>query len=275
MQNFVLESKGYVEILKKAITKHSQVRGFKKQLAKAAGCHPSFLSQALAGKVHLTPDHAFGIQSDLEFAPLEGQYFLNLVEIARSAHKDRRSYLMSQNREIKKASMRVEERLGRTTVKAKNESSSAKSLTKYYSSWYYPAVHLACSIPGFQSCSDISSRLHLDETKTLGILKELEEMQMVERDPQTENWVPLITDQFVKKGSLENNQHQKNLRLRLSSDAPGLEKEVFYGGIYSIDQKTAKKIKALLLDSIVKARNLAAEAPETDLYGIHVDFYRF
>ena len=57
----VFEFLDYRKFLTAVIEKQSRTKGFRALLASGAGCQRTYLSMALHGKVHLTPEHALGI----------------------------------------------------------------------------------------------------------------------------------------------------------------------------------------------------------------------
>src|SRR6185312_140032 len=62
------------------------------QLAEAAGCQRSFLSQVLASQAHLNADHAIGLATYWNLPEIEKDFFLNLVSFARASSKTLKEY---------------------------------------------------------------------------------------------------------------------------------------------------------------------------------------
>ena len=58
--------------------------GYQRQLSEAAGCHTSYLSQVLADKAQLTPDHAAGLAVFWQWNETASEYFLTMVQLERA-----------------------------------------------------------------------------------------------------------------------------------------------------------------------------------------------
>lgn len=97
-----------IQVIREFLKENSGIRSVKSKLAEAAGCQLSYLSQALAGKVFLTPDHAFGISKFLRLNEVEAEYFMLLVQVKRAGAREHRSYLQSKLAEIRKTKFKVE-----------------------------------------------------------------------------------------------------------------------------------------------------------------------
>lgn len=260
----------YLDFTLAKIEDNRGISGYKSRLAAAAGCHPSYLSQVLNGKVHLTTDQAFGLQLFWELPLGEGQYFLNLVEIARSANQQRIQFLKRQNSELLEELHSIASNLGK-----EEEASKTPDWALYYSSWHYSAIHMAATIKQYNTPIAIANYLSLSESKVEEALLQLQEMGMVAKSAKTGKWFATVQDQFVSKESIDNRHHQKNLRTRLIASPDKDKMNIHYGGIYSIDPKTAMKIESLLRESILKLRELGKTADSECLYGVHVDLYEF
>src|SRR5436309_16129314 len=66
------------------IEQNKDLRGYQSQLARAAGCQRSFLSQVLNGKFDLSREHAAELSRFWGLDPLETEYFIGLVDLARA-----------------------------------------------------------------------------------------------------------------------------------------------------------------------------------------------
>ena len=106
-------------------------RGLIRELADVSGCQRSYFSQVLGSHVQLTNDHAYGLCAFWKWGEIEREYFLALVEFARSASKTYRSYLEERMRELKSEN----ENLTRLVSHAQPPASEIESI--YYSSWHW------------------------------------------------------------------------------------------------------------------------------------------
>src|ERR1700722_8117600 len=97
----LFENTDYKDVLHTQIAANRDRRGYRSELAQAAGCQLSFLSQALHSHVHLTPDHAAGLATFWGFDHDERDYFLELVNLARAGSQVLKKILLKRLEEIK------------------------------------------------------------------------------------------------------------------------------------------------------------------------------
>src|SRR5262249_55560726 len=79
-----------------ALCDQPEAKGMRKQLATVAGCQPSYLSQALHGRVHLTEDHLAGIAEFLQLKADEAEFLLLLLREERAGTSVLRRMLAAQ-----------------------------------------------------------------------------------------------------------------------------------------------------------------------------------
>ena len=72
----IYEFEDYRQFIRHQLEANKQQRGYQSVLAKAAGCQPSFFSQAVRGQVQLTPDHAVGLADFWQLDSHQTDYFL-------------------------------------------------------------------------------------------------------------------------------------------------------------------------------------------------------
>ena len=99
----VYEASAYKEFLNSKIQAFRSVKGYKTQLAKAAGFSPSFLSQVIHGHIELTPEHAIRLARFWELDAFETDYFMLLVDSARAG-----SIALREHLAVKMAKFRAE-----------------------------------------------------------------------------------------------------------------------------------------------------------------------
>ena len=80
----IYEYLDYKKFLTAKIKEGSKVRGFQTRMAKTAKCQKSYLSQVLRTKYHITTDQAFRLTQFFNFSALETDYFIELVNFART-----------------------------------------------------------------------------------------------------------------------------------------------------------------------------------------------
>lgn len=217
------EFNDYRAFLKHRMNEHG--KGLMTKLAEAGGCQLSYLSQALAGRVQLTRDHAFGIASELNLENNEFEYFMTLVEEDRAASKKYRDHLKEELRKQKTKYDQLKNKVAHAEI---HETSTYE--TVYNSSWLWSAVHLLTSSKRYQTEDAIASKLSISPEMTRSILQFLEKMDFVERKGSLwlyksgaghlpkESPLHLFFNQNWKVKALENGQkpNQKNLSFCLA-----------------------------------------------------------
>ncbi|MGZ3809812.1 MAG: helix-turn-helix domain-containing protein, partial [Bacteriovorax sp.] len=132
-------------------------RGLISELAKAAGCSHSYLSQVLNGKPDLTLDQAWALTEHLSFKKDEAEYFFLLVLNERAASPTLKKNLETKLKSIKKEQFHTDRAVSATT----DEHLQASQRDRYYSNWNVGAVHILTACPSFQKIEDLSKRLNL------------------------------------------------------------------------------------------------------------------
>ena len=127
------------------------------KMSDAAGCKASYLSRVAKGDTHLTPDHAYGLCRYFNFTALETEYFLLLVDRERANSKTLRAYIERRIEEIKAKNLDIAK-----TLQRKEPASE-----RYYSAWYFAAIHILTSIADYQNVDAIAKKLMLPETLVL------------------------------------------------------------------------------------------------------------
>jgi transcriptional regulator with XRE-family HTH domain len=87
-------------------------RGTKAQLAEAAECQSTYISQVLHGKAQLSPEQAERIARYLKLGKEETNFFMLLVHKERAGSKELKNYYLTQIEERVVQRMNVVNRLG-------------------------------------------------------------------------------------------------------------------------------------------------------------------
>lgn len=253
--------------LSKRLSPPEGPRGAKARFAEHLRIKPAYLSQVLAKKVALSPEHADLANSYFNHSVEEADFFLLLVNRDRSGSQSLRRHYDRQVRSILQKRLEVTERLGR-----KGEL-SAVAQGVYYSSWIFAALHVATTIPALRTPQALRERFGLSAETVARTMKFLEENALVERRGDgfhpTQSWVrlartsPLITP-------LHTNWRQAAIR-----NIPVQEDSDFhFSGIYTLDAKTAEVIREALLTSVREQVLKIETAPEREIFALGVDFFR-
>ncbi len=157
-------------------------RGLISEIAKAAGCDRTYISQVLGGKADLLPDHVIRLSHFLLLDEPAADYLLHLLLKDRSASTEAKKKFELKLEKLRNTGLELSQQV--KSKKDSNEISTEANKTNYYSNYFFQAIHLLTSIDEFQNIGAIAGRLNISESQVFQILRELEAMGLVvkERD---------------------------------------------------------------------------------------------
>lgn len=240
-------------------------RGLISRLAEAAGCQRSYLSNVLRTHIHLVPDQVFGICRYMGLDPSETDYFLLLLEKDRAATPSYRQHLEGKTRELQKEHEDLAHRLDRKPLQ------NGADQIRYYSAWYYSAVHILVSISRFQSVVAISRALGLDPELVHEVLQELVAMGLVKRSGS--QWSFLSGDIHVPKDSPLVSLHHNNWRQRAVLRSQAKKEGVHFTMVQAVSKQVAGEIKEKVLKCIEEASAIAGPSESEELIYLGIDQY--
>ncbi len=257
----------YKEVLRQKIQENEALRGYKTQLAAAAGCQKSFLSQVIHQHIHITPDHALGLALFWEFTPDQRDYFMELVQRDRAGSPALRELAEKRLQEIRRRNQDLATRF----QKEKPIEEAQQAL--YYSSWHWSAVHILLTIPNFRTASAIAKRLQLPEPFVTQCLENLERMGLIQ--PSGKSWTVTRMDIHLPQDSPLTAMNHGNWRNRAVSDSqmrtPG---NVHYTALHSLSRKDFEALQGMILGFIDQTRKVVAPSPEEELACFCLDWFR-
>ena len=186
----VFASQDYKEFLK---MKAGEARGNLTNLAKMAKCQASYLLRVIREDAHLTPDQAYRLCRHWGFEAKERDYFLTLVNYARSADPEFRTFLKS---EIERA---VAENNKLDRVVERKEVSDVQALLEYHSDWRIALVHFLTACGEFKTLKPLSERAGVSAAELEEILRLLEERRLVQS--QGKNYQFVSGSAHIPRGS--------------------------------------------------------------------------
>lgn len=257
----------YRAYIRYQIESHSGVYGYKAQLAEAAGCQRSFLSQVLSERAHLIPEHAVGLSELWELSAIESDYFMNLVLFARAGTKKLRDHLKSKIDNAKRDQENLVKRIAEKIVIP--EASAAV----FYSSWQFLAINILLTIPSYRTIPSLAHRLHLSEDVVKKTLHQLEELGLVAKSGS--QWLATNSTIHLPRDSQFNSLNHSHWRNKAVEDSFLVRPEsVHYTSVCSISLEDAKKIKDLTLQLIDESRKVVAPSKEEELFCLTVDWFK-
>jgi uncharacterized protein (TIGR02147 family) len=240
--------------------------GIRAELAKALGCQSAYISQVLRGTAHFSLEQAEALNRYLGQTKEESEFLYLLILKARAGTEALRAHFRES---IEK--MRAQRLILKNRLEARQELTE-QDRARYYSAWYFAAVHLALTIPGLNTKAALARRLGLDTKKIAEILEFLEAAGLVTQ----------AGDQF-KAGSIrihlgndspEIARHHTNWRLRAMEALDREEIQDFhYSSIVSLAKDDIKLIKEELIRAVEAAKARIKESPPEELCVLNLDFF--
>jgi uncharacterized protein (TIGR02147 family) len=262
----VFDFSDYRELLLRLLKSEGARWGAVGQIATAIGCQRSYLSKVLHGKAELTMDQAHALARYLGFGAVATEYFLGLVEKSRAASPAFRAHIDKRLAALKREHENLSEKMDRP--RAPEDFRHAI----YYSSWYYSAIHILTSVPGYQTPSSIATRLQLPLPLVQDALKQLAEMELVKKEGRDWNFAAEI---HVGAQSPLVALHHGNWRQRAVIDAAqGLDASIHFTTVQAISKADYEQIRQRLLQFIQATARLAAPSPSEELYNFSCDLFR-
>lgn len=265
----VTEFSQYKQVIADNIKQNQNLRGYSSLLAKAAGCSRSFLSQVLAPNldVDLTRDHAIGLCQFWNYDELETNYFLLLVDLARARFPRLTEFLKSQiekaKRDLKNLSRQVQ----------KEPLSSLAAETHYYSKWETAAIHILLTIPEYRHVKKISERLQMELNEVEKILKNLIELDLVERN--SSEYQPKNKDMNLSETSPLSAVNHANWRMKAVT---ALQKRgsdnLHFSSIFSMSREDLKKLREMIRKFILESRHMIINSPAEELVCLNIDCFK-
>jgi uncharacterized protein (TIGR02147 family) len=260
--NELREHKSYLGVLKSRLDAEGSRPGYKTALSAAAGFSPSFLSHVVKGKGHLAPEHAVGIAQFWNLGMDDTEYFVELVNLARATEPKMRAYVELRLEQIRKRGER------KLLKGAARPLASDWSKSVYYSSWHYSAIHIATTIPAFQTSTAIAKRLEVPVDLVERTLVELQSMNLVAhkgaRWEATEANLGAIGDHNARSygvhwgvRSLQDIQVRRDPR------------SLFRSSVYGVSRSVFKEMRQEMVQFIRKFDDLAIPSPGEELVCSH------
>lgn len=266
MVKSVFEYRDYKAFLRDRIAEKG--RGEKSRMAGVLRCHLAYVSQVLRGGAQLSPEQADLLNPFLAHSEEEADFFLLLVLYARAGTASLRKLYEGKIRRVLQERTQLENRLKNKKVLP------AESQATYYSAWYYSAIHLLISIPGFQTKEELERRLRIPMSKINQVLEFLVATGLAEQSqgrfrtgqitlhlPSDSPWVP---------------RHHASWRMQAIQSIERQEaSSMHYTSVVSMSDEDAPEVRRILVEAIESVRAIVRKSPERAAYCYSVDFFGF
>lgn len=243
-------------------------RGYKQKAAEYIGCQPSYLSQVLNGKPHLTLEQAYKLNRFFHHDTMESRYFILLIEHSRAGTKELKDFFAEQLNELKQTRFDLKKRLQDT------EQISTEAMNKYYSTWYYCAVHMALAVPEMQDVRLIAQRFHLSENTVADVIQFLESSGLIEK----KNGRYLFTKMKIHLGRDSDfiQRHHINWRSQtLQSVEKNLAHDLHFSSVFALSKSDFETVKEIFINAIEFANKVIDTSDSQEVCAIALDVFRY
>lgn len=263
----IFEYDSHFAYLQDRLKGKGEQRGIKTRFSKALQIQPSFLSQVLRRHFSLSLEQADLANQFFHHSYDEAEFFLLLVSRDRAGSVSLKKHFGQQIKRILDRPLQTVERLGRRA----EVSEEAKGV--FYSSWLYPAVHVGCTIPRLRTRDAIAEELRMPKEAVGKVLDFLEANGVLERKNDeyhpTKSWIRL------EQGSPHTVKLHTNWRLKaIQNLETQTDRDLHFSGIYSMDARTAARIKDRFLDFLKEQQKEIEPAKEEELFVLGIDFFQ-
>lgn len=255
----------YKDFIREIIKKNTEIRGYQGKLAQAAKCQKSYFSQVMSTHTNFNLDQAIGLCEFWHLGEEETEYFLELVNLARSQHP-------SMIRRIKNRLDSYREKHEQQTKKKGASEIIVNEEWRYYSQWHWSAIHILVGIPRFQKIEAIAKCLELPEGLVSETLQSLKQQGLV--DLQNGRWVIKPIHRHLASDSPLNMMNHSNWRQRAILDSQSLHSSsLHYTSVQSHSLGDGSKLKQIFLDAIGSSRNIVSKSADEEMSCLCIDFF--
>jgi uncharacterized protein (TIGR02147 family) len=236
------------------------------QFANAIGCQASYVSQVLTGKPNLTLEQAIRANEFFSHPKNEAKLFVLLLEHAKAGTSEARAFFKDQIDELLSQRFNLKKRLNSL------DEIDVEHQNRYYSAWYYIAIHMLLLVPGFQDARTIGNHLHLPVDTVVEVLSFLEETGLIVRKAGHYELTKLRI--HLNRESHFIQRHHVNWRSQcLRAIELNLKSNLHYSNVIAISKKDFETIKEIFVRSIEEARALIGPSKEEALYAVALDLF--
>ena len=242
-------------------------KGYRSELCEHIGCQTSYLSQILNGKPDLTLEQADKLNRFFKHDKDETKIFILMVEFARSGTSDLRNFFQEQLRELRETRFNLQKRL-KNMNEVRNEDQQ-----RYYSAWFYSAIHVYMSIPGPQDPQEIAMRFNLSYELVLNVIHFLESSGLIDRK---EGRYQMSRKSFHLGRSSEFIQnHHINWRSQsLQSVEKNYVTDLHYSTVIALNKENFTKVKEIFVQAIESSREVFRASPDEEVYSVVLDVFK-
>jgi uncharacterized protein (TIGR02147 family) len=241
-------------------------RGALSSLARAMGCQVSYLSRVLKNGADLSLEQADLASRYFGLSPEEDEYFLLLVQHARAGTRSLREKMEKRLRDVETQRLDLQKRVG---VK---EGLNERDQARYYSHWYYAAVHVLTGIPALQTREAMARVLHLPMLKISEIVEFLKSAGLVREE--SGKILTGLGKIHLRKDSDMILQHHSNWRYQaIQAMERDLSQGLHYSVLVNVSKVDLEKLKTHLARFIEEFMKVVHPSADEVSRCLTIDFF--
>ena len=262
--NDIFQFDDYKDYVKKSLALKGH--GARLRLAEVINCHSAYITQVLNKDAHFSMEQALEVSNFLNLTREEEEFLLLLLQLAKAGSKKLRDLTVRKIQEIREARALVSNR-----IKGK-EDLDYVTQAKYYSRWYYAAIHVLVTIPGKKTKISIASYLGLEMSTVNEAIEFLESCNLISLTKT--GYETGMTKVFLKGDSPFIVQHHYNWKLCAMNSILKTRKEnLHFSTVYTLSEKDFIKIREKLLENIQEIWSIVQPSQEEKLCSFTLDFF--
>jgi uncharacterized protein (TIGR02147 family) len=261
----IFEYRDYKTFLKEKLK--TMGHGAQAKLSEAINCQPAYISQVLNRTPDLSLEQAADTAEFLELSKAQQDFFLLLVQHDRAGSERLKKIFKVKIAELIKSRALVSNRISGTDILDEN------TKAKYYSRWYYAAIHVLVSVESLGSRDAICEHLGLRKEIVNEALDFLLKDGLI-REKSTGEFTVGMRRLFLEGDSPYIIQHHANWRLRaIETITQGGEGNIHFSSLYGLSKTDFERIKESLLSQLVEIRELVKPSPEEMVCVLNLDLF--
>ena len=241
---------------------HGQAR----KMAQFLGVHPTLISQVIRRVKPLSLESAQGLCEYFGLSESETEYFLSLVQIERAGTAKLKKVYEKQAQALREKGRRLENRLPRDQILTDAD----KAI--FYSNWYYSAIRVLTSVPGFQRADVIAEHLGLPRGLVNQVLTFLVSTGLcLEGKDGLFRVGPQRT--LLESDSPLVSRHHANWRNRMIEQYPRMQSHEFaFTAPLSISEKGFLQVRTELANLVEKISQIVSEEEPEKFVCLNIDW---
>jgi uncharacterized protein (TIGR02147 family) len=264
MQRSAISYNDYKNLLNDLVTSHP--RGTKRQLAAFCKCQESYMSSVLNGSKHLNNEQLEAACRFFHLTDAETQFALLLLQENRSCTAHLKSQLKKMIEKQRKEHTRLQDVLDIKKTLASEDQA------RYYSSWYYAAVHMLLLIEDYRRPDKIATKLGLQITLVIDILQFLVSIGAASK--RLDSYFAIQPQLHLDGTSPLIQNHHRNWRLKtIQSLEIKQEHDLHYSGVVTISSDDFQKVRDLISLSLKNSVEVIRKSKDERLAAICLDLY--